>query len=605
MSAFDHKAFLKNLTTRPGVYRMYDAAGDVIYVGKAKNLKNRVSSYFRNSSLAVKTQALVTQIANIEVTVTHTEAEALLLECNLIKQIRPRYNVLLKDDKSYPMIRISRADYPRISFYRGNRNRKDAEYFGPYPSSSSVKETMNLLQKLFKVRQCEDSYFANRSRPCLQYQIKRCSAPCVEYVSPKEYSQDLQNTRLFLQGKSQDVVGNLVQRMDEAAQALNYEAAAVLRDQIRDVQKVAERQYVASGQGDVDVLAMQIEAASCCVHVHFIRSGQSLGGKSFFPRMPKGADPEEVLSAFVAQYYLRQTPPGEIVLDRKLSDADVLAEALSMQADKKIRLIQQARGDKAKWLRLAQTNTRHAMEAKIASKEGVGRRLDALKELLLLDELPQRMECFDISHTQGELTVASCVVFDGSGARKDQYRKFNIKGITPGDDYAAMRQALHRRYSRLKKEEARLPDILFIDGGKGQVSEAEAVLEELELRDITIVGVAKGPARKAGEETLVLPQLGLEFNTQSHNPGLHLIQQIRDEAHRFAITGHRARRAKARKQSVLEEIPGIGAKRRQQLLKHFGGIQGIMSAGTDDLARVPGISRSMAETLYEHINSKN
>lgn len=601
--SFDHRSFLKTLTTRPGVYRMLDKQGDVIYVGKAKNLKSRVSSYFRNSSLAVKTQALVAQIADMEITVTHTEAEALLLECNLIKQIKPRYNVLLKDDKSYPLIRISHAKYPRISFYRGTQNKRDAEYFGPYPSSSSVKETLNILQKLFKTRQCEDSYFNNRSRPCLQYQIKRCSAPCVGLVDDTAYASDLDNTRLFLQGKSQEIVKNLVARMDVAAAKLDYEAAAVLRDQIRDVQKVAERQYVVSGQGDVDVVALLIEEAVCCVQVHFIRGGQSLGGKTFFPKMPKGSEPQEVLSAFLAQYYLRQSPPAEVVLDRKLMDADVLAEALSLHAEKKVKIIQQARGDKAKWLRLAQTNAKHAVAVKIASKEGMGRRLEALRELLLLDELPQRMECFDISHTQGELAVASCVVFDGSGARKDQYRRFNIEGITPGDDYAAMHQALLRRYSRLQKEGVRLPDILFIDGGKGQVSEGQAVLAQLGIDEITIVGVAKGPERKAGEETLVLPQLGLEFNARSSNPGLHLVQQIRDEAHRFAITGHRARRAKARNTSPLENIEGVGAKRRQQLLKHFGGIQGIMRAGVDDLATVPGISRALAETIYESLNN--
>ena len=601
--AFDHKAFLTTLTTRPGVYRMLDKRAEVIYVGKAKNLKNRVSSYFRNSSLAVKTQTLVAQIADIEITVTHTEAEALLLECNLIKQIKPRYNVLLKDDKSYPLIRISRAKYPRISFYRGLQSKRDAEYFGPYPSSSSVKETLNLLQKLFKTRQCEDSYFNNRSRPCLQYQIKRCSAPCVGLVDDETYAQDLDNTRLFLQGKSREVVTNLVARMDEAAKQLNYEAAAVLRDQIRDVQKVAERQYVVSGQGDVDVVALLIEEAVCCVQVHFIRAGQSLGGKTFFPKMPKSAPASEVLSAFLAQYYLRQSPPAEVVLDRKLDDAEVLAEALSMHAEKKVRLIQQARGDKAKWLRLAKTNAQHAVAVKVASKEGMGRRLEALRELLLLDGLPQRMECFDISHTQGELAVASCVVFDGSGARKDQYRRFNIEGITPGDDYAAMHQALLRRYSRLQKEGSRLPDILFIDGGKGQVSEAQAVVADLGIDEITIVGVAKGPERKAGEETLLMPQLGLEFNARSSNPGLHLVQQIRDEAHRFAITGHRARRAKVRNTSPLESIAGVGSQRRQQLLKHFGGIQGIMRAGVDDLATVPGISRTLAETIYESLNN--
>lgn len=602
--SFDHKTFLKTLTSRPGVYRMLDASDEVLYVGKAKNLKRRVSSYFRNSSLAVKTQAMVAQIASVEVTITHTEAEALILESNLIKQLKPRYNILLKDDKSYPLIRVSKEDYARISFYRGSRNRKDAEYYGPYPSSAAVRETLNLLQKLFKVRPCEDSYFKNRSRPCLQYQIKRCSAPCVEYISVEDYQKDLQNTRLFLQGKNQQVIENLVTRMDDAAARLAYEEAARYRDQIQEVQKVVERQYVSSGSGDVDVLALEMEGGVCCIQVHFIRAGHSLGSKSYFPRIPKDAGAEEVLTAFIGQYYLKQLPPEEIVLPFMLEDAEVLSEALGMHAGRKVKLTQHARGEKAKWLKLAVTNAQHALSARLSSREGMGKRLEALRALVQLDNLPQRMECFDISHTGGERTVASCVVFDANGARKDLYRRFNIAGITPGDDYAAMHQALQRRYSRMQKEEGRLPDVLFIDGGKGQVAEAQAVLNDLDIADVTIVGVAKGPERKAGEETLILPHLELELNVAATNPGLHLIQQIRDEAHRFAITGHRERRAKARKQSPLESIPGVGAKRRQQLIKHFGGIQGIMRAGVDDLAKVPGISHAMAETIYEALNTE-
>lgn len=603
--AFDAKAFLDTVPTRAGVYVMHDASDTIIYIGKAKNLKNRLSSYFRVSSLSVKTQALVAHIARIDVNITHTEAEALILENNLIKQHKPRYNVLLKDDKSFPLIRISKHEFARISYYRGSRQKKDAEYFGPYPSSPAVKETLNLLQKLFKVRQCEDSYYSNRSRPCLQYQIKRCSAPCVGIVSPEDYAQDLHNTRLFLKGQNQEVIANLVARMDTASEALDFERAAVLRDQIREVQKIAERQYVSSGRGDVDIIALLIEANVACVQVHFVRAGQSLGGKTFFPKIPKHAEPDEVLQSFIAQYYLKHTPPSQIVFDRLLPDKMVLAEALSMEAGKKITLTQKAIGDKAKWMRLAQTNAQHALSIKLASKESTQHRLDALQQLLELDVPPQRMECFDISHTQGESTVASCVVFDASGARKDLYRKFNIKDITGGDDYAAMNQALTRRYSRVLKEEGRLPDVLFIDGGKGQVSEAVQVLNDLNIKDVLIVGVAKGPERKAGEETLILPQLEREFNVRSDHAGLHLIQNIRDEAHRFAITGHRAKRAKTRKTSALESIDGVGAKRRQQLLKHFGGIQGIMSAGVDDLAAVPSISPALAESIYEHFNNND
>ncbi|MGM0564535.1 MAG: excinuclease ABC subunit UvrC [Pseudomonadota bacterium] len=602
--AFEAKAFLKTVSTRPGVYQMLNAEGEVIYVGKAKNLRRRLSAYFRNSSLAVKTAAMVAQIESIETTITQTEAEALILESHLIKRLKPRYNILLKDDKSYPLIRISRGEFPRISYYRGRRDRRDAEYFGPYPSSSSVKHTLDLLQKLFRVRQCEDSYFRNRSRPCLQYQIKRCTAPCVDYISPEDYARDLDNTRRFLSGRSGEVIDDLVKRMDEASSSLKFEQAARYRDQIRDVQQVVDSQQVQSTDGDVDAIGLRVEGGLACLSIHSVRGGQSLGSKAHFPKLPKQAEEGDWLLSWLAQHYLRQEPPRQIVVRLSSEEAELLSEALSLHCDRKVRVIRVPRGDKAAWLRLAETNAGHAMATRLASREGMGKRLLALQRLIDLDEPPQRMECFDISHTGGERTVASCVVFDASGPRKDLYRRFNIDGIEPGDDYAAMHQALTRRYARVQKEGGRLPDILFIDGGKGQVAEAQAVMAELEVTSVILVGVSKGPERRAGEEQIVLPHQERVFRTDASNAGLHLIQQIRDEAHRFAIAGHRARRSKARRESPLEQVPGIGAKRRQQLIKHFGGIQGIMRAGVDDLARVPGISRAMAETLYEALNSQ-
>ncbi|EDY86763.1 excinuclease ABC, C subunit [gamma proteobacterium HTCC5015] len=599
---FDAKPFLAQTSTRPGVYRMYNAEDELLYVGKAKSLKRRLSSYFRNSALAVKTQALVAQIEHIEVTITQTEAEALILESHLIKRHKPRYNILLKDDKSYPLIRISQDAFPRISYYRGRRDRKDAEYFGPYPSSGAVKHTLDLLQKLFRIRQCEDSYYKNRSRPCLQYQIKRCTAPCVGYVSEEDYARDLENTRRFLSGKSVEVIDDLVARMDSASQNLEFEKAALYRDQIRDVQQVVDTQGVQSNSGNADAVALCSEGGVYCVSIHSVRGGHSLGAKSYFPKIPKGEQGESVLMAFMAQHYLSHDAPQEIVASLDAAEAELLSEALTLHSDHRVKIIRRPRSDKAAWLRLAQTNAQHALAAKLASREGMGRRLAALQQLIGIDQPPQRMECFDISHTGGERTVASCVVFDAQGARKDLYRRFNIDGIEPGDDYAAMHQALKRRYSKVQRESGRFPDLLFIDGGKGQVAEAKAVLDELGITEMIIVGVSKGPERRAGEEQIVLPHQERLFRVDAANAGLHLIQQIRDEAHRFAITGHRARRGKARKTSVLEGIPGVGAKRRQQLIKHFGGIQGIMRAGVDDIARVPGISRSTAEAVYEAIN---
>jgi len=596
---FDSAGFLKTLTSRPGVYRMFDVNGQVLYVGKARNLKKRVSSYFRRSGLAPKTRALMKQMASVEVTVTATEAEALLLENNLIKLHRPRYNILLRDDKSYPYIYLSTdRQYPRLTFHRGARKGK-GRYFGPYPSSGAVRESLHLLQKMFRVRQCEDSFFSNRSRPCLQYQIKRCTAPCVGLISPEDYAQDVRHTVLFLEGKSTALNAELVERMEQAAARLDYEQAAVYRDQIASLSRVQERQYVSGESGDMDIVAVAVSGGLACVQVFFIRHGVNLGNKVFFPRIPRDSSEPEVLSAFVAQYYLEHPVPGRILLNCELDDVDLLAEALGEKAQRKVVLSSRVRGERARWLQMGVENAQQALVARLGSQAGMQRRLHLLQQLLELDEPPRRIECFDISHSQGEGTVASCVVFDREGPRKSDYRRFNISDITPGDDYAAMEQALLRRYTRLKKEDAALPELLLIDGGKGQVSSAQKVMEELQISEILLVGVAKGPERRAGMEILHIPSQQRELDLAPDSPALHLVQQIRDEAHRFAITGHRQRRAKARNVSPLEGIPGVGPRRRQQLLKHFGGMQEVARAGVEDLGKVSGISRDLAQKIYD------
>ncbi len=596
---FDAENFLRTLTARPGIYRMFDAAGQVLYVGKARNLKKRVSSYFRRSGLAPKTRALMKHMACVEVTVTRTEAEALLLENNLIKLHRPRYNILLRDDKSYPYIYLSAdGEYPRLTFHRGARKGK-GRYFGPYPSSGAVRESLHLLQKMFRVRQCEDSFFANRSRPCLQYQIRRCTAPCVGLVSPQDYAQDVRHTVLFLEGKSSVLNAELVDKMESAAARLDYEQAAVYRDQIASLSRVQERQYVSGESGDMDIVAVAVSGGQACVQVFFVRNGVNLGNKVFFPRIPADSSEQEVLSAFTAQYYLGHPVPGRILLSAELDDVELLAEALSEKAQHKVVLSSRVRGERARWLQMGVENAAQALAARLSSQAGMQQRLHLLQQLLELDEAPQRIECFDISHSQGEGTVASCVVFDREGPRKSDYRRFNISDITPGDDYAAMEQALLRRYTRLKKEDAALPELLLIDGGKGQVSSAQKVMEELQISEILLVGVSKGPERRPGLELLHIPAQQRVLDLAPDSPALHLIQQIRDEAHRFAITGHRQRRAKARNVSPLEGIPGVGPRRRQQLLKHFGGMQEVARAGVEEIGRVSGISRDLAQKIYD------
>ena len=609
-SQFDHKHFLSHLSSRPGVYRMLNEAGEVIYVGKARNLKNRVGSYFRASGLTSKTLAMVNKIRNIEITVTNSETEALLLEQTLIKSHRPPYNIQLRDDKSYPYILLTSGDsYPRLGFYRGSRKRS-GRFFGPYPSANATRETLQVLQKVFKVRQCQDSYFNNRSRPCLQYQIERCTAPCVKAISPEDYARDVHYSTLFLQGKSDALTKELTSNMEAAAEKEDFERAAVIRDQILGLRRMQEDQIVANQGDDADIVAAEIMQSYVCVHVIYVRAGRIIGSKNFYPRFKLANDVGELLSAFVSQSYLcddkAASIPAEIIVPTVLEDGEGLREALAYVAGRKIKLSMRVRGHRAKWLQLAVTNARESLQAYVSNKQNIYKRFQKLQDSLKLESMPSRIECFDISHTSGEGTVGSCVVFDESGAVKSDYRRFNIKGITAGDDYAAMEQVLDRRFTRLVKGEAKIPDILLIDGGKGQLTQAKKVMEKFQLPEIQLLGIAKGISRRAGQETLFLVR-GDRFKEvaiPTESGALHLLQQVRDEAHRFAITGHRARRAKARKQSALEEIPGLGPKRRRELLRYFGGQQEVHKASESEIAKVTGISKRLAENIYEHLHNR-
>lgn len=605
MPAFDSAAFLKNLTSQPGVYRMYNSQDEVIYVGKAKNLKKRVSSYFRTNVDNAKTRSLVSQIHQMDVTVVNSETEAFLLENNFIKKYKPRYNVVMRDDKSYPFIFLSDHQHPRLSFHRGPQKKK-GEYFGPYPSAWSVRESLRSMQRIFPVRQCEDSYYRARSRPCLQYQMQRCSAPCVNgYVSDEEYKEQVNFARLFLKGKNQQVIGRLVEKMEKASEALNFEAAARYRDQINALRKVQERQWVAGTQDEMDVFGFAFKGNMACIQVMFIRDGQLLGSKAFFPKVPNTADEQEVFESFFLQFYLagNKVIPKQIVLANDLSDQDAIVELLSSEAGHKVAFFKGAREEKRKYLQLAQANAVNALDAQYSQQKSVFARYLSLEEALEVDKPLQRMECFDISHTSGQQTVASCVVFNREGPLKSDYRRYNIEGITPGDDYAAMAQALKRRYKSVK-EVQKIPDLLIIDGGKGQLAQAEAFFEDWPHdKKPILLGVAKGVTRKAGLETLILAGNHDVVSMDSHAPGLHLVQHIRDESHRFAITGHRNRRQKVKTTSSLESIPGIGAKRRQQLLKFMGGLQGLKKASKDEIASVPGISQDLAETIYDHLHN--
>jgi len=602
VSQFDSAAFLKTVTERPGVYRMMNVHDDILYVGKASNLKSRLSSYFQKNVESRKTRALVSHIASVQTTVTSNNAEALLLECNLIKEHRPRYNVVLRDDKSYPFIFISTEDeFPRLAYQRGARRRK-GKYIGPFPSAGAVKRSMSLVQKLFKVRQCEDSYFKNRSRPCLQHQIKRCTAPCVGKVKAEDYAHDVDMTIKVLEGKSQVVVNDLVQRMESASEALDFEAAAKHRDQIGSLKAVSDMGNAFQEGGDADYVSVAVGGGQCCVQVFYIRNGMNLGNKAFFPAAPGESTSSEILNAFLTQFYLDHEMPKEIIIAESVEDADLLSTVFAERAGHNVSIVHRVRGDRAKMQALATTNAEVALQARLASRSGMAARLEAVRELVGLEDAPSRMECFDISHTMGEETVASCVVFNAEGPNTSEYRRFNIKDITPGDDYAAMRQAIMRRYSRLLKEGRDMPDILFIDGGKGQVSMALEVMTELQITSIEVVGVSKGPDRRAGDETLLLCGKQRDVQMRGDSAALLLVQQIRDEAHRFAITGHRGKRAKKRQKSVLEDIKGLGPKRRKQLLTHFGGLQRLQKAGVVDIAAVPGFSEALANKVYDELH---
>ena len=613
---FDGKAFSRGLSTAPGVYRMIGADDKVLYVGKASALKNRVSSYFNATPKSARIMAMLSQTVRMEVTVTRTEAEALILENELIKSLKPRYNVLLRDDKSYPYVLLTNEAWPRIAVHRGPRS-IPGRYFGPYASVGAVRDTLNLMHKLFKLRSCEDSVFRNRSRPCLQHQIGRCSAPCVGLVSAREYAESVRRATLLLEGRSDELTDELGRAMEGAAQRLDFEEAARLRDLVSSIRTLQARQYVDGRAADLDVLAVSMQGAAACVVLLAFRDGRNLGTRSFFPRTNGSENAEEVLAAFVSQYYGEQLPPGEIVIDRDIPDRELIQQALSASGERKVEIRHRVRGDRAGYLDMARRNAQITLASERTSHAAQLARAESLRELLGMAALPQRIECFDISHTMGEATVASCVVFDAEGPVRGQYRRYNIAGIEPGDDYAAMHQAISRRFrravasdtvdvddpaaatrrKRVDKAAAVLPDILLIDGGAGQVAQARAVLDELGIEGVALVGVAKGPARRPGDEELLLPD-GRCVRPGAGSPALQLVQQVRDEAHRFAITGHRGRRQKARNTSRLEDIPGIGPRRRANLLRHFGGLGGLKAAGVEEISRVEGVNAALAERIY-------
>ena len=602
--AFASKSFIDSLTQRAGTYQMMDSDGAVLYVGKAKNLKKRVSSYFRKSGISAKTSALVKRISDIDITVTETETEALILEQNLIKKHRPAFNILMRDDKSYPYILLTDKDkWPRLSFHRGPK-KQQGTYFGPYPSVNSVRESMSLLQRVFKVRQCEDSFFKNRSRPCLQYQINRCSGPCVDLATEEDYQTSVELTRKYLEGKSDEITKQLEQQMDRASDEMQYERAAEMRDQIKALRQVQAQQVIEKGRGIIDVIAASLERGQACIHILYIRQGRILGSRSFYPKIQLSETVEDLLSEFLPQIYLnghgRSDIPKEIITSNSFEGADALTKALEHLINRSVKIKHSVRGARAKWMELAARTANLNLQARLLSTQTVNQRFESLKDTLGFESTPERIECFDVSHSSGESTVASCVVFDSNGPVKNDYRKFNIKGVKANDDYAAMKQALERRYKRLVNGEGQMPDILLIDGGKGQLSVAKTALAELGVVGVTIIGVAKGTTRKAGFETLIFAETN-HVITDPDQAALHLIQQIRDEAHRFAITGHKQQRDKKRRISALEGIPGVGPKRRRDLLKHFGGIVEVKKASVADLMKVSNINKQVAESIYAEL----
>jgi excinuclease ABC subunit C len=589
-AVFDAKTFVAGLPNLPGVYRMLGSGGDALYVGKARDLKKRVSSYFHKQAASPRIQMMLTQVASVEVTATRSEGEALLLENNLIKSLAPRYNILFRDDKSYPYLMVTGHRYPRLGFHRGAKDRRN-RYFGPFPHAYAVRESIQLLQRVFRLRTCEDTVFENRSRPCLLHQIRRCTAPCTGRIAPEPYADDVRNATLFLEGREDDVISNLNQKMKSASESQRYEEAAAYRDQVRALSRIQARQYVESNRGvDADVVACAIDGAIPCVNLVMIRGGRHVGDRSFFPSNAEGAAEDEVIEAFLEQHYLDQPAPSLVVA----------SHPVELEG---IEVVTPSHGERRQWLDMARKNALLAIAQRVRDRATQESRLAALREALALPEGAQRIECFDISHTMGEATVASCVVYDRQQMQKSEYRRFNIRGVTPGDDYAAMRQVLARRYERISAAGGKIPDLILIDGGRGQTGVASAVLRDLGLHQVCVVGVAKGPERKPGMEELILESEGRSLELAPSHPGLHLIQQIRDEAHRFALVGHRARRGKARTTSMLNEIPGIGAKRRQALIEHFGGLRGVQAAAIDDIAKVSGISRPLAERIYKHLHA--
>jgi len=585
---FEPKSFVAGLPNLPGVYRMIGAGGEALYVGKAGDLRKRVGSYFQKAAQSARMRMMLAQLVSIEVTATRSEGEALLLENNLIKNLAPRYNIVFRDDKSYPYLMITGHAFPRLGFHRGPKDRRN-RHFGPFPHAHAVRESIQLLQRVFRLRTCEDSVYQNRSRPCLLHQIRRCTAPCTGLISARRYAQDVRSAELFLEGREDDVIRLLTERMDAASSERRYEEAGLFRDQIRALSRVQARQYVESDRGvDADVVACAIEDGVACVNLAMIRGGRHIGDRSFFPQNAADATRSEIVAAFLDQHYIDQPMPALVVCSEKL---DFVQARTPLHGERKV------------WLEMAVKNARLALAQRAREKTTQEGRVVALREALGLPETAQRIECFDVSHTMGEAMVASCVVYDRHAMQKSEYRRFNVRAVTPGDDYAAMRQALARRYERVTAEDGKIPDLILIDGGKGQVSAARAALAELGLNDVTVVGVAKGPGRKAGLEELHIEAEGQALSLAPQHPGLHLIQSIRDEAHRFAIVGHRARRGKARTTSTLTEIPGIGVKRRQRLLAHFGGLQGVQAAAVDELAKVDGVSRALAEKVYRHLHS--
>jgi excinuclease ABC subunit C len=601
-TVFDGKAFASRLPTRPGVYLMRDTGDTVLYVGKARNLRKRVASYFDARPKAERIMRMIARVCAIEISLTRTEGEALLLENEWIKSLKPRYNILLRDDKSYPWIAMStQHEFPQIAFHRGARDKKKS-YFGPYPSAGSVRESINLIQKLFRLRNCEDSYFSHRNRPCLQYQIKRCTAPCVGQVSREDYAAQVDDACLFLQGKNQEVMTRLIARMERAAKAQAYESAAMFRDQINALKQMQAQQFVAASRGDIDFIALAQEQGKSCVQLVSFRGGRNLGQRSHFPSQAEGREASEVLDAFLGQYYQDRLAPAQLVLSHDVENQELLAAVFTEKAGRKVSIQAHPRGDRRHMLELAAANAVQVLKMRLASRANMAIQFEAFAQLIGLDDIPESVDCFDISHTAGQQTVGSCVVFDINGPVKSLYRRYNLKGVTPGDDYAAMKQVLTRRYGRLQKEEGSMPGMILIDGGKGQLKQALEVLGEFSLSGIPVMGVAKGKARKAGYEEWILPQPMRSYRPGPESPASHLVQQIRDEAHRFAITGHRGRRQKAATRSTLEKIPGIGPRRRRSLLNHFGGLQGVNKAGIEELSSVPGISRLLAEEIFRALH---